>query len=263
MTANAMQQMLEELKQSYIHEVPSKVEEMEALVMAIGKDEDVSDSFEKLFRKVHSLKGSAGTYGFNIITSICHQFEDYLESRELSGLATPAFVETGLAYVDLLQSACTAIINGETRFDDIGQSMENLSRKLFYGVPGVLLVTDQASLGGLCSSIAEGLGARVVSVRSGMAALQRLQHESFDLLVTGFENYELNGLALIAANRLSDGVSRKARTVLVTSSRGKIHEPDHVHRVMDPDVVVVRDASFAGAFASAMEVQLQLVRRAG
>lgn len=38
------------------------------------------DLYQTLVNEVHSMKGTAGTYGFTLVTAICHHLEDYLES---------------------------------------------------------------------------------------------------------------------------------------------------------------------------------------
>jgi HPt (histidine-containing phosphotransfer) domain-containing protein len=44
------------------------------------------ENFSDFQREIHSIKGSAGTHGFNSVSTIAHRLEDYVEStRRLSG----------------------------------------------------------------------------------------------------------------------------------------------------------------------------------
>lgn len=69
----------DDLKLSYIESSLDRLNTMESLVTrfiddSAGKNSDITE----LSGHIHSLKGSAGVYGFMSVTVIAHQLEDYL-----------------------------------------------------------------------------------------------------------------------------------------------------------------------------------------
>lgn len=61
----------------------------------------------ELYRQVHTLKGSGGTYGLDFLSDICHPFEDLLSAIIETPLLTKQdAIELGLNYVDLMRKTC-------------------------------------------------------------------------------------------------------------------------------------------------------------
>ena len=73
--------LLEHLREGFLDDMPTRVNQIEGEIMS-SKD---SDTFDKLFRKVHSLKGSAGSYSFHVITKITHDMEDVMQALMRQG----------------------------------------------------------------------------------------------------------------------------------------------------------------------------------
>ena len=68
--------MLEDLRVGFITELPTRLEEMEQLMLDLENSSSFTEDYQDLYRHLHNIKGSAGTHGFHIISSICHVFED-------------------------------------------------------------------------------------------------------------------------------------------------------------------------------------------
>jgi len=81
-----LEQTLARLLRDFIESTRDKLDGIDEAIDAIYKDaENRGELFFGLQRDVHSLKGSAGTYGFPSVTLIAHRLEDYMEStRRLS-----------------------------------------------------------------------------------------------------------------------------------------------------------------------------------
>jgi CheY-like chemotaxis protein len=73
---------------------------------------------------------------------------------------------------------------------------------------------------------------------NGIEALKRLLLEHFDLVITHIEAPILNGIALVAALRLSES-SRDICSILLTSKPVKV-----LHSDVDPDFVIHKDKDF-------------------
>lgn len=237
---SAAQKLLDELRATYIRDLPAQLDELEQLVLAMNNPAEAESNFDDLYRRVHSLKGTAGTYGLQIISAICHQFEDYLsECQQQAKDGSEQFMESGLQYVDLLRQTHELIYDGMTKFPEIESALSEIkahvTQKEFSG-----MVIE-------CSKTSSDLALRLLAetpihftlVQDGVTALDRLMHEPFDILLTGMEIPRLNGAALISALRLSKGLNSHIKTVLVTA--GDIPELPPLIR---PDRILHRDASY-------------------
>lgn len=86
---NHIENLLNEICNTYLAELPPRLDEIENIILDFTRLESLEESYQNLYRKVHSIKGSAGTHAFHILTTICHDFEDQLSQHEnkLSGIS--------------------------------------------------------------------------------------------------------------------------------------------------------------------------------
>jgi chemotaxis protein histidine kinase CheA len=84
MTANmdAFQALLASMREAFLDELPERCGHFDALILSLETSPDDREAFNELYRGVHSLKGSGGTHGLSIITTICHQLENLLSETE-------------------------------------------------------------------------------------------------------------------------------------------------------------------------------------
>ena len=75
MNENSVASILDNLREGFLDELPARINKIEEEVMASKG----ADTYDELFRMVHSLKGSAGSYGFHAITKVTHVMEDVME----------------------------------------------------------------------------------------------------------------------------------------------------------------------------------------
>ena len=233
-------QLLEQLRQQYLQELPGKISEIEGLLLGYDPQDGDRDDFDRLYRQVHSLMGSAGTHGMHIISTVCHKLEDFLEQSTVRDRTT--FLDQALPFIDLLREAGEQIEQGRDNFPAIEAALADLTETRQETRFNILLVTPSRSTQALCLGILEQLPVRVSVVDDGISALSRLRHEKFDILITAMTNRSLNGLSLTAATRLSEGVNGDIRVILLSSDM----EPSSpFRRRTDPDVVIRRNAVFA------------------
>ena len=82
-----IQDALERLKREFIDTSAEKLDKIDAIIDRLyrGEEDDRGADFVEFQRDIHSLKGSAGTYGFDSVSLIAHRLEDYIETtRRLS-----------------------------------------------------------------------------------------------------------------------------------------------------------------------------------
>jgi len=105
-----------QLRNTFLEDMSEKLDRLDQLLVAmegVGVD---SDSFNEFYRIIHSLKGNGGTFGLHIVTTICHQLEDLLNTTDGGTKYTPALITISLNYVDLLRMALEQVHAGNTSF---------------------------------------------------------------------------------------------------------------------------------------------------
>jgi len=94
---------IKELKLQYLASLPSKCDSIEQMILNLESGERSDESLSELARQVHSLKGTAGTYGYKFVTTICHNFEDYFTLASVSNSFDKKSIRRLLAFVELLR----------------------------------------------------------------------------------------------------------------------------------------------------------------
>jgi two-component system chemotaxis sensor kinase CheA len=93
---------LDELKKTFFAECDERLAELEAHLDSIGSDSD-PEILHAIFRAVHSIKGGAGTFGFDALANFSHEFESLLDSLRVGKIQiTPSLVSLLLKSMDTL-----------------------------------------------------------------------------------------------------------------------------------------------------------------
>ena len=219
MPMDSPQNLLLQLRQIYLSEIPEKADRMEELVLEIESAGITQDRFNDLFRQIHSLKGSGGTYGAQIITAVCHCFEDYLSSsnfREFN--PTHHSAEIALSFIDLLRGAALELETNPDDLSDIERQLAGLRQRVFLPQYVALVVESTGTIVNIIRHALKNYGCRMVLMQDGYQALGRALVEPFDLLITSMETPGLSGSAMITALKLSPGMSSAVKSVLLTAN---------------------------------------------
>lgn len=212
------QGVLAQLKIAFLAELPDRCDAMEGLILTLARKIDFQENFDKLYRNVHSLKGSGGTYGLPIISTICHQLEDHLEY--LNGdfdRISDEFITVCLGYLDLIRQAAHIEDQNTAERNKIEAALLRLRRDILAEKRLGLLVESSPAMSKMCQLALENLPLQLTTATDGLVALERLLHQRFDLLVMGKELHTLNGLALSYALRKSESANRDIPIILLTS----------------------------------------------
>lgn len=248
--------MLRQLRINYLAQMNEKLSAIEADLWALERTDRFSEMFERAYRRVHSLKGSAGTYGLPIMTKICHQLEEHLnlfasESKRLN----PELLNRCLAHIELLRKAQEAAKHGAEHFNDIEEGLHEL-RGLLLGNRFSALIVEVSKVNiRLCTEIIKGYNAHVTVIDSGYQALELLLQQKYQLLITGMEVKLLNGLALVAAVRMSARGNQDIQSILLTSSK-----LPPLKRNVDPNFIVARDSQFSENLTRAIETSIRTLQ---
>ena len=77
-----IESVLEQLRLEYIENSQDKLNTIDSLIGDLSKfvGEEWRKSYIEFQREIHSVKGTAGSYGFQVVTEIAHSLENYLET---------------------------------------------------------------------------------------------------------------------------------------------------------------------------------------
>lgn len=231
--------LLAEMQADFIDELPERCNRLEERVMALEHREQ--GAFDELYRQIHSLKGSGGMFGVPVITTICHQFESFIS--EVHTRFDRQAASAALAYVDLLRKTATRTGRDGPAVTAIEQALDRMRVTSLSGRASVLLVEPSEAMRKLCQEVFAGKPVHLVTMDSGMAALERMLHEPFDLLVASRELPDLNAVALLAAVRESGGRNSEIPAILVSSN------PAPVPTYLRINTMVRRDTKLAATIA--------------
>ena len=246
--------LLAQIRENYFRELPEKFDEMEALTLEMIQGGS-TEVFESLFRNTHSMKGSAGTYGLDIFTTICHNLEDcFYEYQEGKGRYSAEKMQGWLAYIDLLRRAYILLQDRYTDFKLIEQELESLrKREKSYQFRGLIIAEKDLDIAVIQKTFAE-YPVDFALVHDGLDGLERLLHERFDFYICTNQLPRLNGISIVSAIKQSPGLNRDTLAILVSSATHARHG-----RTNDPDHLLVKDNRFLtslGALASELTQQL-------
>lgn len=244
-----VEQLLQQLKKSFLDELVERCNELELLSLALANKGGVDDNYDELYRKVHSLKGIAGTHGVPVISTICHHFEDHLNVLEddFSNIDED-FIDVCLVYVDLIASTAREAMKADPNYTETEKRLEEIRQTLLEDNLAVLIVESSPLMVKVYQNALSQLSVQTIVVGDGLQALERLLQERFDLVITGNALKTLNGVALISALKASESVNSDIHTIMITSTTNIQFpagvEPDYlIHRTSElaKDLAVVVD----------------------
>ncbi len=233
--------MLAALRENYLRDLPSYIDDIEQVLLDLERGGFQLDLCRDLYRQVHTLKGSGGTYGMSFISDICHPLEDLLSNLIEHPALLPSTIEPALRYVDLMRKACFIYASKLEPGEDLKLSLHALRKSMSKHKHAALIVeSSDVVLGAMRDTLTE-FGFRIELAQDGYSALGRLLAEPFDVLITSLENSRLNGIALISAMQKSGTKLARTKTILLTTS-------DHLDQVIRPDYVLKKNAELKKRF---------------
>lgn len=219
MNLEAFQGLLARMRGEFIGELAERCERLDDLILNLEKSPDKREIFDELYRGVHSLKGSGGTHGLSIITTICHQLENLITGADEHKAFGSAFATRAFPYVDLLRRVEEIARQDKPDYSFIEADLETLRQSGLQSRKSVLIAELSSTMAGFYKQVLAGLPLQVGFEDNGLTALERLLHESFDLVIVGREIKELNGIAMMAALRHSQSSNHDIPAILISSKR--------------------------------------------
>lgn len=228
---NDVADILEHLREGFLDEMPARVIKIEEEVMS----SESSNSYTELFRMVHSLKGTAGSYNYHMLTKIAHGMEDTMEVLMKRGeLGSKDTINILLQYVDIIRDTTESLISTNSSPLDNDERLDVLRAQVFQNIVNVLVVEPSKLYASMIEYSLEGISINFTFKDDGMTALDNLLLNKYDLLITSLECPRLNGDALVAALRLVHNFNRSIKVILVSSRiRDEIHQADEYDSILD------------------------------
>lgn len=214
MSDSSVTDLLEHLREGFLNDLPSRVDAIEGEVMALKE----ADTYDELFRMVHSLKGSAGSYDFHIVTKIAHGMEDVMLALiQRNQFFSESTVDILLKFIDIMRDTTISLRTTKTEALNLDERLEFLRGEVFTKSFKVLIVEPSKLYADMIEISLQGLPIDFTVVSDGLQALDKLLLNKYDLLITSLESLRLNGVALVAALRLVHSFNRKINAILITS----------------------------------------------
>lgn len=79
----------------FLEEAADHLAEMSRALLVLEKQPDDSGAIDEVFRMAHSIKGMAGSLGYDAITELSHKLEDAMEGFRTAGVVPAG--ESGMA----------------------------------------------------------------------------------------------------------------------------------------------------------------------
>ena len=210
--------MFDQIQAEYIHGLDEKLDLIKQLILRLEKLEDVESILNEIKKEIHSIKGSAGSYGYPELSTLCHNFEDYLEGCDVLE-SNSSFIEHSLKFVDMAKDFVKTISTGE-KIDasDFSQNIEKIALQDSQDSRRVLIVDPSKTIAKMISIELRKNGFSTAVSSNGLEAFSRLIRESFDVLITSLNLLDLSGESLIEAASAIEDVNSDLKIILITSS---------------------------------------------
>lgn len=230
-----------ELKEFYLDELPSRCDTIEKCLLAINNKNIFITVFSDLYRHVHSLKGSAGTFGFSVISDICHRLEDHLITIKSDyRKADKKFVDDALMFVDLIREVILAQQEGVSNFTCIENKLKLMAPEPVTEKLSILLVESSSVMAMMIENILGDMPVELTIVDDGLKGLEMLIQHKYDFLVFSRGINSLNGVALMSALRESEGINKNVKSLMLYSGDA-INIPNYAM----PNYLVKKDQKMA------------------
>lgn len=109
----------EQIRQIFIEEATEIIEKLDVDIINFEENPEEKDLLHELFRGVHTLKGSANSFGFTRLGEFVHHFEDVLDHyRNTDDEVTRESIDLFLAAVDIIKDVMWREVEGDEGVPD-------------------------------------------------------------------------------------------------------------------------------------------------
>lgn len=217
-------------------------EQMEKLQNLIVKDKHSRDDLGEIFRIIHSMKGSAATCELLVLSTMAHQFEDFIVNLE-PGDFDETIKDFSFKYIDIINKTIVDYSNEEnSRFDNYLNeiaTVQQLQTTLKEHYAGRILIVDSSlAVATLLKKTFEDKGYDCSVAKNGMTAFNRLLTEKYDALFTSINIDFLDGVSLTTALKSTSNLNSNIPVVAISSTE---NISSRFPSFAIPDYVILKD----------------------
>ncbi|MDP4528494.1 Hpt domain-containing protein [Alkalimonas delamerensis] len=217
MSNDKFRDLLQGLRLNFLEIVANRCQDLEVLILQLQHNDKSSPEFEEIFRIVHSLKGSGGTHGVQLVTKVCHYLEDVLVDPALTQFDETA-IDRLLAFVDILKAIPSNEPSRQGQVcPQLQAQLDALKETRLSSNKTVVLLEPSRSLRLFLHDMLVAMGFQVIVMHNSVETLQRLIHDPVDLMILSFENADLNGAAIVSAIRANRSINEAAPAIILSS----------------------------------------------
>lgn len=224
-----MEDLLDSLRVKYLSNLPEKLDNLENLVMDLDKESTPEETKKELYRHIHRMKGSAGSYGHQFISTVCHYWEDMMESMRLQKILQDDITDRYLKFVDLLR---TYQSNPAVDVQVLENNLVHIADPDKQFNKRALILENSNMIAKVLAATLNEKGYHTSFANDGYVAICRLLNEKFDILFTSLQTSTIDGASLINSLRVMKSPNEDISAALITSSEfggfSIIHDQNHI-----------------------------------
>lgn len=214
--SESIQLLLDEMRDCFIDELPEKINRIELLLLQLEKNKDI-DCFNEVYRHVHSLKGSGGTFGLHIITRVCHLAEAVLIQYNDKQMTSPESYQILLHCIDQLRQILLTLKAGKFDFLSVDEFLLKLHNNHQSSSKRILILESSQSLCKYYGTVISSLKINYDIINDGIEGLRQLLTVPYSVLIIARELQVLNGPALLLALRASNHKNADIPAILLST----------------------------------------------
>ncbi|MBT0722921.1 chemotaxis protein CheA [Rosenbergiella sp. S61] len=170
---------ISDFSQTFFDEADELLADMEQHLLALDPSNPDSEQLNAIFRAAHSIKGGAGTFGFNILQETTHILENILDNARRGELSlTSQLIDLFLETKDIMQDQLNAYKNSAQPNEETFQYICEMLRKIALSEPAKIDNNTAAPLGEAADTVQPSLAEQTVRIK-----LSRLKSTEITLLL--------------------------------------------------------------------------------
>lgn len=204
------------------------MDNLEKEVLNLEKNISDNNILRNILGQVHSIKGSAGSFGLKSLTNIYHQLEDHFM---IDHDPTNELMDISLKVIDVSREyvkSFTSDKHDELIFHEKFLEVFRKKRSHFKG--RFLLNESDPFMIKLITSTLEEMEIGAALSNDGYEALGRILNEDFDGLITSYLTPTIDGINLTKIIRATDLISSDFKIIFITSD-DDVDEFDGVNKL--------------------------------
>jgi len=202
---------LDDLKDNFMLEAVELLDEAEDALLEYDNGAEFQDSYNKVFRSFHSLKGASGMFGLNVLQEHMHKLETLLDGVEenfpkgsvdyfLGGIDQARhFFEEGTIdfnHVDSLdEDMCISKATSETKESKEERKVKIEEHRNEVGY--IYVVDDEKLILDLMRDCLEEVGYKVRTFLDGDEVINHIDEDTPDIIVSDINMPKMDGLTMI------------------------------------------------------------------